>query len=32
MYTSPKLGAGGEMFALGQDGSLIKLRITHPGG
>jgi hypothetical protein len=31
MYTSPKFGPHGEVFALGQDGSLIRLRITLPG-
>jgi streptogramin lyase len=31
MYTSPKFGPNGEVFALGQDGSLIKLRITLSG-
>ena len=31
MLTSPMFGPNGEVFALGQDGSLIRLRIT-PGG
>jgi hypothetical protein len=32
MYIPPKFGQGGEVFALGQVGSPIKLRITLPGG
>jgi DNA-binding beta-propeller fold protein YncE len=32
MITSPAFGPHGEVFALGQDGSLIRLRITLPGG
>jgi DNA-binding beta-propeller fold protein YncE len=32
LFTSPVFGPNGEVFALGSDGSLIKLRITLPGG
>jgi DNA-binding beta-propeller fold protein YncE len=32
MFSSPTFGPNGEVFALGQDGSLIRLRITLPGG
>ena len=32
LITSPTFGPHGEVFALGHDGSLIRLRITLPGG
>ena len=32
MITSPRFGPHDEVFALGQDGSLIRLRMTLPGG
>jgi DNA-binding beta-propeller fold protein YncE len=31
LYTSPKFGPRGEVFALGQDGSLLRLHLTLPG-
>jgi DNA-binding beta-propeller fold protein YncE len=32
LYTSPRFGPNGEVFALGHDGSLLRLRITVPQG
>jgi hypothetical protein len=32
LYSSPLFGPNGEVFALGRDRSLLRLRITLPGG
>jgi hypothetical protein len=32
LYTSPSFGPNGQVFALGWDGSVFKLRISPPGG